>query len=83
MIIIAIISDINNFALAEINTAHATILFKGHGKDKHSDRSYRTMNTLPSSSQEQSTTHFTISNYHSSVSIWMTEVPLIALFERS
>ena len=43
----AILKDINNYALAEINTVHAAILYKGHGKDKNHDRSYRTISTCP------------------------------------
>ena len=35
----AVIGDVQNYALAEINTVHAIILHKAHGKDKHSDRS--------------------------------------------
>ena len=43
----AVIGDVENYALSEINTVHAIILHKGHGKDKHSDRSYRTISTCP------------------------------------
>ena len=43
----AVLQDVDNFALAELNTVHAAILYKGHGKDKHSDRSYRTISSCP------------------------------------
>ena len=42
-----IISDLSNAGLEELNTAHGIILFKGHGKEKTSDRSYRTISTCP------------------------------------
>ena len=43
----ALISDVNNTTIVEINTAYACILFKGHGKDRNSDRSYRIISTCP------------------------------------
>ena len=43
----ALINDVNNTTIAEVNTAYACILFKGHGKDKNSDRSYRIISTCP------------------------------------
>ena len=43
----AVIGDVENYALSEINTVHAIIPHKGHGKDKHSNRSYRTISTCP------------------------------------
>ena len=42
-----IISNVNISSVAELNTAWAMILFKGHGKDRESDRSYRTISTCP------------------------------------
>ena len=42
-----IISNINNAGLVELNTAHGLIYFKGHRKDRSSDRSYRTISTCP------------------------------------
>lgn len=42
-----IISDVNNARIQELNTAHGLILYKGHGKDKSSDRAYRTISTCP------------------------------------
>ena len=43
----AFISQVNNVTLAELNTVLGLILFKGHKKDKNSDRSYRTISTCP------------------------------------
>ena len=43
----SIISDINLSSLEELNNVWAMILFKGHGKDRESDRSYRTISTCP------------------------------------
>ena len=43
----ALIEDINNITIEEVNTVHAAILFKGHSKDKTSARSYRTISTCP------------------------------------
>ena len=43
----ALITDINNITLEEINTVHATILFKGHSKDKSLASSYRTISCCP------------------------------------
>ena len=40
-------SCVNNTSISEINTAYACILFKGHNKDRTSDRSYRTISTCP------------------------------------
>ena len=42
-----IIEEVNLSSLEELNTIWACILFKGHGKDKESDRSYRTISTCP------------------------------------
>jgi hypothetical protein len=43
----AIILDVNNANIEELNIAHGNILYKGHNKDKNSDRSYRTISTCP------------------------------------
>ena len=43
----ALLSDVNNTSINEINAVYACIIFKGHGKDKSSDRSYRTISTCP------------------------------------
>ena len=43
----AIISNINLAGTKELNKIYACILYKGHGKDKNSDRSYRTISTCP------------------------------------
>ena len=42
-----LISDMNNVSLPEVNSVYAIILYKGHCKDKTSDRSYRTISTCP------------------------------------
>ena len=42
-----IITNLNLAGTRELNTIYACILFKGHGKDKNSDRSYRTISTCP------------------------------------
>ena len=43
----AIISNVNNAKLEELNLVHGLILFKGHNKPKTSDRSYRTISSCP------------------------------------
>ena len=43
----AIIQDVSNATLQELNTVHGLILYKGHNKDKTSHRSYRTISTCP------------------------------------
>ena len=42
-----VISDVSLAEVAELNIAHGVIIFKGHNKDKNSDRSYRTISTCP------------------------------------
>ena len=42
-----IIDEINLSSLEELNTIWACILYKGHSKDRESDRSYRTISTCP------------------------------------
>ena len=42
-----IISDVNNASLEELNLALGLILYKGHRKEKTSDRAYRTISTCP------------------------------------
>ena len=42
-----LISDVNNVNVDEINTVYACILFKGHNKERSSDRSYRTISSCP------------------------------------
>ena len=42
-----VISNINISSLDYLNSVWATILYKGHGKDKQSERSYRTISTCP------------------------------------
>ena len=43
----SIIANINLAGLPELNTIYACILYKCHGKDRTSDRSYRTISTCP------------------------------------
>ena len=43
----SLISNVNLSSLEELNNAWACILYKGHQKDKESDRSYRTISTCP------------------------------------
>ena len=43
----AVIDNINFGGIPELNTIFACVLFKGHGKDRTSDRSYRTISTCP------------------------------------
>ena len=43
----AIISNVNNATLEELNLVFGLILFKGHNKPKNSDRAYRTISTCP------------------------------------
>ena len=42
-----VIGDVNNATAEELNVAHGLILFKGHKKEKTSDRSYRTISSCP------------------------------------
>ena len=46
-ILSSIVDNINLSSIEELNTAWACILYKGHQKDKESDRSYRTISTCP------------------------------------
>ena len=43
----AVIAELNNASLAELNEVWACVLHKGHGKDRTSERSYRTISTCP------------------------------------
>ena len=43
----AIIQDVKNATLDELNVAHGIILYKGHRKDKTSERSYRCISSCP------------------------------------
>ena len=38
---------LNNASIDELNTVLANILYKGHGKDRSSERSYRTISICP------------------------------------
>ena len=42
-----LIANLNNASLSEMNDIWAMVLYKGHNKDKESDRSYRTISTCP------------------------------------
>ena len=42
-----IIKNVNLSTLEELNSVWAMVLHKGHGKDRESDRSYRTISTCP------------------------------------
>ena len=42
-----VINNVNLAGLDELNTAWSCILYKGHSKDKESDRSYRNISTCP------------------------------------
>ena len=42
-----LIAEVNNSRITELNTAHGTILYKGHRKDRNSDRSYRNLSCCP------------------------------------
>ena len=43
----SVIDNINLSSLDELNSVWAIVLFKGHGKDRELDRSYRTISTCP------------------------------------
>ena len=43
----AAISDLNHLSVDELNMVWACVLYKGHGKDRTCDRSYRTISTCP------------------------------------
>ena len=47
LLLTALAENVENTDITEINTVYACILFIGHGKDKYSDRSYRTISTCP------------------------------------
>lgn len=40
-------SNVNSTTITEISTVYACILFKGHNKNRSSDKSYRTISTCP------------------------------------
>ena len=41
----AIVSDVNNAGIEELNKALGLVLYKGHAKDKFNARSYRTISS--------------------------------------
>ena len=47
LLLTTLAENVENTDITEINTVYACILFIGHGKDKYSDRSYRTISTCP------------------------------------
>lgn len=47
LLISCIINNVNLAGLDKFNTASSCILYKGHSKDKESDRSYRNISTCP------------------------------------
>ena len=47
IILNAVIQNVNSASLDELNLALGIILYKGHSKDKTSDRSYRTITSCP------------------------------------
>ena len=42
-----LLSDVQNTMITDVNLAYAVVLFKGHGKDRSSAKSYRTISTCP------------------------------------
>ena len=42
-----IVQDVNNASIEELNACYALLLFKGHGKLRTDDNSYRTISTCP------------------------------------
>ena len=47
LLLSALIHEVSHLTITEVNAVYASILFKGHGKDKSSDRSYRTISICP------------------------------------
>lgn len=47
LLLTLLVQSVNDTDIIEVNTVYACILFKGHGKDKNSDRSYRTISPCP------------------------------------
>ena len=43
----SVVREVDNASLTELNTAHGIIHYKGHKKDKTSERSYRCISTCP------------------------------------
>ena len=46
-LLVSVIDDLNSASVDELNEVWACILHKGHGKDRTSERSYRTISTCP------------------------------------
>ena len=47
LLLSSLITNVQNITITEVNSVFATVLFKGHEKDKTSDRSYRTISICP------------------------------------
>ena len=47
LVLNSIIANVNIAGIQELNTIYACVLFKGHGKNRNLDRSYRTISTCP------------------------------------
>ena len=47
LLLSSFLDDVKNTTIHEINASYAVVLFKGHGKDKTSSRSYRSISTCP------------------------------------
>ena len=47
LLLSALISEISSTSIEEVNSTYAVVLFKGHGKDRSSAKSYRTISTCP------------------------------------
>ena len=43
----AVITNVNLAGITELNTSYDCVLYKGHRKERTSDRSYRTISTCP------------------------------------
>ena len=47
LILNALIVDVNNTSIQELNSIFALLLYKGHGKERTLDTSYRTISSCP------------------------------------
>ena len=47
LLLSSLLIDVDNTSIEEVNIVYACVLFKGHGKEKTLDRSYRTISTCP------------------------------------
>ena len=62
-----LIFEVNFISLPDMNLVYAVILYKGHSKDKTSDRSYRTISTCPflAKSLDTYTRHLNLDEWNS------------------